>query len=242
MAPYPFLATSIYNGEKCVGSYKLFQKKKFRNTKTLTRHKAKKEPYETILIVCEDSKSSPNYFNEIIRHFRLSTANVIVIPSRGSAPISVVEHSIEMAKTKELIDHVVCVLDRDDHESYARAIAKLQHHKPKRNDKSKPIYKAITSTPCFEIWLLLHFCYTTKSYCASGKKSAAENLISDLLKKLPSYNKSNTQWFCIVINELKTAIKHAKRLQEHNDKTDSTNPATNMHELIENLINLKNQS
>ena len=221
-----------------MGSDKLFQKKKFRNANDLARQKAKRSPYKTILIVCEDSKSSPNYFNEIKKYFRLNTANVIVMPSKGSAPISVVEHSIEIARKTPLIDRIVCVFDRDNHESYERAINKLKNHKPKRNDKSKSIYKAIVSTPCFEIWLLLHFCYTTKTYSSSGNKSAAEILISDLLKELPSYNKSVTHWFNDVIEKLNTAIKYAKQLQEHNNKTSSTNPATNMHELIEYLINI----
>jgi hypothetical protein len=223
-----------------VGSDKLFQKKKFRNAKQLARHKAKKAPYETILIVCEDSKSSPNYLSEIIKYFRLNTANVIVMPSKGSAPISVVDYSIEIAKSKPLIDHVACVFDRDEHESYERAINKLENHKPKRSDKSKPIYKAIVSTPCFEIWPLLHFCYTTKAYGSSKNKTAADNLINDLIKKLPYYNKNNARWFKDVIDKLNTAIKNAKQLQKHNSETSSTNPETNMHELVEYLINLKN--
>src|SRR5580700_8687915 len=145
------LVNLIYNGEKSVGSDQSFQKKQFRKTKELSRRKAKKSPYATIAIVCEDSKSSPSYFNELKRHFRLNTLNVIVVPSKGSAPINVVEYSIEMAKNTPGIDHVACVFDRDTHESYERAVAKLKGFKPKRNDKSKPIYKAITSTPCYDI-------------------------------------------------------------------------------------------
>jgi len=34
-------------------------------------------------------------------------------------------------------------------------------------------------------------------------------------------------------------MKRAKQLQKHNHSTDSKNPATNIHELIEYLINLK---
>lgn len=111
-----------------------FQKKKFLRAKALARSKPTKAPYATIAIICEDSKSSPSYFNEIKKHFRLNTANIIVIPSKGSAPISVVDHAIEMTKTTPGIDHVACVFDRDTHESYARALSKLNEFKPKRND------------------------------------------------------------------------------------------------------------
>lgn len=231
------LANSTYSGVKCVVSDKLFQKKKFRKEKEFARRKAKKSPYETILIVCEDSKSSPNYFRAFIQHYRLNAANVIIMPSRGSAPISVVDYSIELARTILSIDRVACVFDRDNHASYEQAIDKLKSQKPKRG--SKTIYQAIASTPCFELWLLLHFCYTTKSYTYTGKKSAADNLNTDLLKELPSYNKANTNWFNDLIIKTNSAIKNAKKLQEHNNKTDSTNPTTNMHELIEYLMNLK---
>lgn len=236
-----FSASLIYNGEEDVGSDKLFQKIKIRSEKELARHKAKKAPYETIFIVCEDSKSLPNYLNEIIKYFRLNTANVRIIPSKGSAPISVVEHSIEIARTTPGIDRIVCIFDRDKHESYQRAIKKLNDHKSNPEDKSKPVYQTIVSTPCYEIWLLLHFSYTTKAYSSSGKKSASENVTSDLEKKLPLYNKKTVKhWFNDLIDKLDTAIKHAKQLQEHNDKTNSINPATNIHELIEHLRNLKN--
>lgn len=239
MAHYLSLASLIYNGEKGVGSDQLFKKKKFRKTKDLARTKAKKSPYATIAIICEDSKSSPSYFNELKKHFRLNTANIIVVPSKGSAPINVVDHAIELAKNTPDIDHVACVFDRDDHESYERAVIKLNELKPSRNDKSKPNYKAITSTPCYEIWLLLHFCYTTKAYSASGAKSAGDNLTSDLRKYLASYKKNTIDWFGEIINNLEMALKHAKQLQKHNSSTNTTNPSTNIHELIEFLTELK---
>ncbi len=184
-------------------------------------------------------KSSSSYFKELKKHFRLNTANVIVVPSEGSAPISVVNHAIEMAKNTPDIDHVACVFDRDTHESFERALNRLNEFRPKRNDKSKPIYKAITSTPCYEIWLLLHFCYTTKSYSASGTKSAGDNLTTDLCKHLSSYKKNTIDWFDDIINNLEMAIKHAKQLQKYNSSTNSTNPSTNVHELVEFLIRLQ---
>jgi len=67
----------------------------------------------------------------------------------------------------------------------------------------------------------------------------SEQLTNDLLIKLPSYSKKNIYWFNDLIDKQKTAIINAKRLQKHNKATNSKNPATNMHELIEYLINLK---
>ncbi len=195
------------------------------NEQELARCQAKRAPYEIISIICEDSKSSPGYFKEIIKYFRLNTANVDIVPSKGSAPITVVDHAIEIAK-KKTYDLVFCVFDRDEHESFARAVNKLE---------SQSNYKAIISTPSFEIWLLLHFGFTAKCY-------SNENLISDLKKKLPSYNKNQASWFKHLIDKLDIAIKNAKQLQKENHKTHSDNPATNVHELIEYLrtLNIRN--
>jgi hypothetical protein len=67
-------------------------------------------------------------------------------------------------------------------------------------------------------------------------------LINDLLKEIPAYTKGTAYWFDDLKNRDRTAIKHAKQLIEHNKITKSTNPSTNMHELIEYLINLNNNS
>lgn len=233
------LVNLTYNGERGVGSDKIFQKKKFRKAKELARQKAKKSPHETVQIICE-GKTEFGYLNKLVKFFRLNTANVIVVTSKGSAPISIVEHGIEIAKNTSNIDCITCVFDRDNHESYERAIKKIKDHSPKRNDKSKPKYKTITSAPCFEIWLLLHFFYTTKAYESSGNKSAADNLIIDLRKHLTTYAKNTLDWFDNLVCNLSIAIKNARQLQEYNNDTSSNNPATNIHELIEYLITLKN--
>lgn len=56
---------------------------------------------------------------------------------------------------------------------------------------------------------------------------------------LASYKKSTIDWFGEIINNLGIAIKHAKQLQKHNSSTNSTNPSTNIHELVELLMELK---
>lgn len=226
-----------------MSSDKLYQKKKFRKIKEFARQKAKQAPYETIKIICE-GETETKYFKKIINFFRLNTANVDIAVGKGSAPISIIEHGLKIAKTQPDIDRIVCVFDRDDHESYHRATQKFSN-KPNSTGGSKlngPICQSITSTPSFEIWLLLHFCYTTKPYVSSGNKSAADHVIMELQKYCQKYRKNTIDWFESLIVSNDNAIKNAKRLKEDNDRTGSTNPATDIHELIELLKNLKNNS
>lgn len=193
-----------------MGSDKLFHKNKIRKAKELARQKANKAPYESVLIICEGTKTECNHIRSIIKQFKLSSANVVVIPGKGSAPISIVEHAIEIAKTTAEIDRIFCIFDCDNHESYQRALMALNNYKLRRNDKSKSKVVAITSTPCYELWILLHFRYTTKSYRATGNKSAAENLIVDLRKVFPLYNKNSIEWFNELIDKLEMRYRTQK--------------------------------
>ena len=70
---------------------------KERQLKQLERKLGRRASYDRILIVCEGSKTEPNYFREIRTAHRLHTANVEVQPSElGSAPIQVVEYALTL--------------------------------------------------------------------------------------------------------------------------------------------------
>lgn len=209
--------------------------RKLRQERTLKRHQETRAPYERVLIVCEGEKTEFNYFKNLIRYARLNSANIEVIFGKGSAPISIVDHAIERLEHALDFDRVFCVFDRDDHESYERAIDKLRRYKP----KSKTQCTVITSFPCFETWILLHFGYTAKAYARKGHKSACEYLLSDLKGYFPDYSKNMTNLFDVLIDRLPEALKYAKRLQKENKHSGSVNPATNLHELVCYLMGLK---
>lgn len=222
-----------------MGSDNLFHKNKIRQAKSFARRKASKSPYETILLVCE-GKTEFNYFCSLIKFYKLNTANIFLIEPSGSAPINVVNSAIEYAENNSGIDHVMCIFDRDEHSTYQKALDKIKNCKLKPKAKSEPKFYAITSTPCFEIWLLLHFIFTTKEFCKTGNQSASENLARCLRKYIPEYGKNIDDLFCRLGDKrLQIAIVHSKKLAAHNKKTNSENPETNIYELVERLINLK---
>lgn len=214
-------------------------KSKIRYAKDLQRRKPKKEPYKTILIVCEGEKTERLYFEKLKTHLRLSSANIIVVNGTGSAPINLIDFAMKYIEKMADIDEVYCVFDKDEHSTFDAALKKIDAYRPKRNSKSKPKFIAITSTPCFEVWLLLHFCYTSKPYVKSHHKTAAEQVISELKKYFPSYAKSESL-FLSIKEKQKTAIIHAKKLANENKSMNSNNPSTNVHELVEQLESLKN--
>jgi hypothetical protein len=211
-------------------------KKNIRQANSFQRHSAKYIAQETILIVCE-GETEVNYFNALKREYRLSPLMVLLSES-GSAPINVVEYAISYAENHEAIDKVYCVFDRDQHSTYEQAIKRLENHKPIDRAKSTPTFTAITSVPCFEIWLLLHFEYTAKPYMQKEKISPDQILQKDLERYLPEYTKGSSMWFPKLHRNIAAALANAERLKKENLRTGSENPATEVHELIGYLLHI----
>ena len=104
-----------------------------RQARDLARKNGRRAPYDRILIVCEGSKTEPNYFNEIKQFYKLHTANVEVQHSSlGTCPLQVVRSAEELflkgnsgkSIQKLAFEKVYAVFDRDDHNEYFNARSK----------------------------------------------------------------------------------------------------------------------
>lgn len=220
-----------------MGTDNLFHKRKERLAASLQRKRSRKAPYDRVLIVCEGAKTEPNYLREIRDAYRLSTANIDICGEEcGSDPLSVVNYAIKKFRKDPGYDRVFCVIDRDKHTTFDAAMDKLRQIKLGKG----VTFTAITSDPCFEFWLLLHFGYTTRQFCAPGHASNCDLIIAELNKRgrIPGYSKGARNIFALTKDRLPDAIRHARQLQQHNQSIGTNNPATNMHELIEYLIGL----
>ena len=223
-----------------MGTDDLFHRRKARKAETLRRKLAKRAPYDVVLIVCEGLKTEPYYFSELRKHLRLSNANIVIADKKtGTDPLSVVNFAIEeYKKEKDLpYDRVYCVFDKDKHTSYAAALDKISNTHLKRG---APIH-AITSVPCFEIWLLLHYTYTTRSFSAAGDASNCELVVSEIKNYIPDYQKGSKDIFSTIADKMDTAITNAKKLDNFHKTSGTDNPSTKVHELVEYLQDLKNK-
>ena len=206
------------------------------------RNKAKREPYDKVLLVCEDSKSTPDYFQLVCDALKLNTANIKIIGEEcDSAPISVVDYAIEEAKAakkaKDTYDSVICIIDRDTHPTYQEALIKA---------KSNQCLVA-ASFPCFEYWLLLHFRYSTKQFVSKAKKSPCYQMERELKQDLPSYEKSDIskQVYDELLKPKQVeAISNAHKIEAFHlkDSESDWNPSTQLHKVIEYLSAIKSES
>lgn len=219
-----------------MGSDDLFHKRKARKAAELARGAATRAQSPRVLIVCEGEKTEPLYLNDLKADLRIRPAAVKIAPHNGSSPDRVLAHGRalyeEDARQGDSFDAVYFVFDRDKHPTYAAALQALNDCKA----AGKPFH-AVTSIPCFEYWLLLHFGFTDQPFDAAGKKSAADRLIAELRTKpgFKNYGKGQKGIYALLKDKLPTAMQGAARGLKNTARTGEENPTTRMHELVEAL-------
>lgn len=210
-------------------------RRKPRPAREYRRRGPTREPYDVVLIVCEGKKTEPEYFEGLKKACRLNSANIKVVPSDyGNDPVSVVKYALDEYR-KGGYDRVFCVFDRDGHANYHDALDRAASSPAGRKGR----LEAITSVPCFELWILLHFMYAAAPFVKTGNKSACDNVIDAVRDHLPEYQKAMMGVFERLEPHTDRAVTHADRLARHNRDTASENPATKVHELVKYLRALK---
>lgn len=201
------------------------------------RRAPNKDPYDTVLIVCEGEKTERYYFWSMISDLKLNSANIKVTPASGPNPMTIAEYAQGFLDD---YDKVFCVFDRDTHARFGAAVEKIRMSKAGRSGK----WVAITSTPCFELWLILHFHLHSAPINQTGKTSPGYVTCGILDKHMQSvlnvvYEKNSRDIYPLLKSRLPQAISNAKKLAKSNEDTNSSNPHTDMQILVEYLLALK---
>lgn len=124
-------------------------------------------------------------------------------------------------------DKIFCVFDSDVNPNKQDKICKAFAKAKKRG------IEIIMSVPSFELWYLLHYKKTARSFDTNKK------LVDELKKYIPNYDKSD-DIFPIVIGNTKKAVCNSKFLKKHHqldvEKTIvemKYNPSTDVYKVIE---------
>jgi hypothetical protein len=209
---------------------------RFRTASEYQRRGPVREPYDRILIVCEGQKTEPNYFSSLCFAHKLSSANIRILPSgHASDPYNIVLTAETELKSDSEYAAAYCVFDRDRHANYDRAIAYAANSVMGKANR----LRIINSVPCFEVWILLHFQYSTAPFVASGSMSPCDMVIRKLKQNIPNYEKGTKDIYIKTSHHVATAMQHAQRLDRENERSGSTNPATRVHELVAILHDLR---
>lgn len=216
-----------------MGSEDLFRKRKARVGAELQRQKRERARNKRYLIVSEGTKTEPHYFRDLLDDLGIRPQMVRIAPNDGVSPDRVVARALvlyaEDAAAGDAFDMVYCVFDRDMHTTFDAAVQRTKD----LSAQGKP-FVAITSNPCFEVWLLLHFAYTDQPFHAAGKKSVGDQVVSALKAKpgFSKYGKGQKAVYDQLKARLGDALAHAERLRRHGLATGSINPATDVDTLV----------
>jgi hypothetical protein len=171
------------------------------------------------LIVCEGTKTEPQYFASF-------HVNAQVKPV-GRGPLAVVDAAMRLRNEEDyrdpLFDHVWCVFDGDDvpADDFNTAIAVAR----------KAGMNVAYSNEAFELWYLLHFQYVDTGISRHDYITKLSQLLGH------PYRKNNSDVVRELENRQPSAIAHARRLlaQYASPNPASDNPSTTVHLLIEAL-------
>lgn len=219
-----------------MGSEDLFHKRKAKGIKKLARKKSKRAAYDKVLIVCEGKKTEPLYFKDARNYHKLNTLN-IQVEGVGKDPLTLVNHAQTLYKEEERLgdpyDKIFCVFDKDQHTTYEQALKLI------KNIGLKGEWLAVTSVPCFEYWLLLHFNFTARPFYPVPNLSASQAAVKKLKEYLPFYEKGGKGLYSELIVQVETAIGYARRITDESERNKTDNPSTNMHEVVEYIREIK---
>ena len=206
-----------------------------RQARALARKKPQRPPYDRILIVTEGAKTEPLYFEDIRKRKRISSAHIEVIHSPlGTQPRQVVDSAEAKFKETKAFERIYAVFDRDDHTTYANALARAaQLDNTLKNDERKAVrFFAVPSVPCFELWLLLHF----QTVLAFNHRT---EVMAKLGQHITGYAKGKTGIYALTEPSIDAATARAGHLRGLFQPAGGADPYTDVDGLVATLRGIR---
>jgi len=179
-----------------------------------------------ILIVCEGTKTEPNYF----RCFPVAEVFDVEVIGTGRNTLSLVEEAIRRRdiadNDRRPFNEIWCVFDRDsftaDNFNRARLVAQNQH------------IRTAVSNEAFELWYLLHFNFHDAGI---PRRTYADRLTVALEQP---YQKNMPNIYDLLVGRQEVAIRNATTLLNRYApwNPERHNPSTNVQLLVQRLNDL----
>jgi hypothetical protein len=198
------------------------------------------------LIVCEDGKVEPYYFDTFKNYFPDDTFFLKTVGTgrntKGVVEQSLIEKDALFSQFNKNVDEVWAVFDKDDADKATSTIENFNEaFKIAHLNKVNVAY----SNEVFELWLLLH--YQNLHYQKALPRKEIYQLLESQIKKHPAYKeyvyehgKTSIIEALIKTGNEQKAILRAENLLVAHGKTAAinANPSTNVHTLVKRLREL----
>lgn len=205
------------------------------------KNKRKRTYNKKINIICEGAKnkSESAYFKALIRDCRFDTNSVHIEVldteiNTGLELVKVAKTLLKKNKKFQDIDEYWVVYDKD----------KYTKHPHTFDEAYKSGINIAFSSICFEVWILLHYEFTTRPF------EKGDDLIHYMKKekKYINYEKANASTYQTTKFKIETAIRNAKKMNKiikeghPSSKIYELNPYTDIYKLIEKIKSLDETS
>ena len=193
-------------------------------------------------IFCEGEKTEPLYIKGYISHFHSEKRRIILVgDTNKNTPVQLVDIAITAKKQGSVSDIIWVVFDRE-------SVAKYSHelHAQARNNAKKNGVEIALSNVCFELWLLLHFRFSSSPYASCNDLLKNSKLKEDLrLLGIEDYDKGLPLIFDTVKDLVPAAIINAARIKKEAEETAEKgksephylNPYVDVHEMFQDMQN-----
>ena len=199
------------------------------------RNRNNRERKSIVVIGCEGKNKTEKIY---LRNY--SSRKCILKFSTGNAtdPVGMAEDLIRFIKNEDINkkygDKFYLLIDMD-----------VNQHKQQQVMQAKKMcdeygIEIIISNPTFELWYILHFEYTTKTYQSS------QEVKKDVKTKIRDYTESMNV-FPIIKKQTMLAIENSKSLEKYHEENgqyifnENCKPYTGIYKVVEELINRNNQ-
>lgn len=200
-------------------------------SKDRQRNRGYRKSKRVILVSYEGKKNKTenNYFSNY--NGRDKSYVIRMVPGSETDPVNIVKQTIQEVKKLGLDlnedDRAYCIFDTDNNTSKNSQIKEAVMIAQENN------IGVITSSPCIELWFLLHYEYTTANM-------NSDEVIKRLKTHYPKYNK-NCNIYPIINDKTKKAYANAIKLEQYqkqnnrNIKSVEANPHSDVYQIIDEL-------
>ena len=151
------------------GGDKLFKKEKEKEKRDFKRKNADKELVKSIIIACEDSVSSPTYFQMIIDKLidkkKITLNSVVIVPHDGKTHPTGVLNNLKKYNKDAIsykdYEYKWIVIDRDkEYKGGGHRVEDFKEALSNAKNIRRDLHIDVAySNDSFELWYLLHFDY-----------------------------------------------------------------------------------
>ncbi len=192
---------------------------------------------ERHLVVCEGTRTEPIYFEDmrdsLAPEFRDRVH--VVVKGTGLHTRDLLDYAVsECSRSRNGYDHVWVAYDKDEFpadefDEVARECSRIH--------LGDATFHAMWSNPCFEVWLLLHFGYTTSEMFA---RRCIDRVGEECRRRLGVDYEKNRSIYAQIAPMMGGACEGSRRLIAWHEgqgkgSPSAMNPGTAVHEIVESL-------